>query len=418
MRLWMAGVMFGLCGLSCDDSSPKGPPRSVPMPGGNGGAAAGGAGGGAGGAPMEPEAPEPGTLTFLESLSDQVITPLYSTLQTDATALKAALDGWLAAPDDAAALEAAQAAYQTFMDGWQRADVIQVGPAAAGSRPGGMRLRERIYSWPQVNPCRVDQEVGKGTTEAEDLGATRLVNVFGLDALEYLLFHAGDRNQCPLQVPPNSDGAWSDIGADGLPKARATYAVAVGAQIVRDVSTLNAEWATYKTQLISAGDGSTLYASRQEAYNDVFAGIFYLDLMVKDAKIGDVVGITAGCAAERCPENAESAWLGRDARNILENLRGAEAVLFGADAEGSRGFVGLLEDRGADDLVADMRAAMDGALAAVEALQTPFSELATTDPAQLESAYADIKVLTDLLKTQFVTTLNLSVPAEGSSDTD
>ncbi|MGK0358467.1 MAG: hypothetical protein ACI9U2_000756, partial [Bradymonadia bacterium] len=53
-----------------------------------------------------------------------------------------------------------------------------------------------------------------------------------------------------------------------------------------------------------------------------------------------------------------------------------------------------------------------------EGLQTPFSELAVSDAAELEEGYAAIKEVTNLLKTQFVTTLNLSVPQEGASDND
>ncbi|MGK0362136.1 MAG: putative lipoprotein, partial [Bradymonadia bacterium] len=332
MRSWMSCTFFGLIGLcglaSCDDDSgATGPPRTVPT---------------------EPEAAEPsqpGTTTFLESLAEQVISPLYAKLQTDMTALKAALDDWLGSPGDVEVLDAARAAYQTAMDSWQRAEVMQIGPASTG-RTGSLRLRDPIYSWPQVNACRVDQEVAKGTSEGVNLAETRLVNVYGFDALEYLLFYSDERNQCPPQVPPNSDGAWNGMDADGVQAARATYAVAVGGQLVRDIDALSAEWTSYKTELITAGNGSTLYASRQDAYNDVFAAIFYLDIMVKDAKVGDVVGITAGCAEDRCPENAESEWLGRDGRNVLENLRGAELVLFGTGADDSKGFVVLLEDRG------------------------------------------------------------------------
>ena len=36
----------------------------------------------------------------------------------------------------------------------------QLGPAASALTTGGEGLRDEVYSWPTVNPCRVDQETG------------------------------------------------------------------------------------------------------------------------------------------------------------------------------------------------------------------------------------------------------------------
>ena len=42
----------------------------------------------------------------------------------------------------------------------------------------------------------------------------------------------------------------------------------------------------------------------------------------------------------------------------------------------------------------------------------------TGAPDAVKAAHASVKRLTDLLKSQFVTTLNLSVPQEGAADND
>lgn len=378
-------VAVSACGLmSCDDGASMGPPV----------------------APAGAEAQ-----AFLESLDRDLITPTYASLSASTAALAQSTAAWRDAPADAMARAAAQADWQIAMDAWQRAEVLQIGPASRDG-VGSAGLRDELYSWPQHNPCRVDQEVAKGAMDGPGFSDGRLVNAYGLDALEYLLFVEDAANQCPPQVPPNSDNAWSQMGPDEVAVRRARYAAAVGAQVHRDAQRLKAGWDAFSTDL------STAWPSGQAALNAVFAALFYLDLMAKDAKIGDVAGITAGCATDACPENVESRWSGRDARNLQANLRAAEAVLFGADAPGAVGFTALLDARGAAALTQELRAALDAAIAAVEGLDAPFSELAMTRADDLRAAYTALKAVTDLLKTQFVTTLNLSVPDEGAADND
>lgn len=400
MQRWILAALLA-CSGACDDT-PSGPPSAV-VPDAS--------------PPAEPE-PEPPAAQrdFLVSVNQDLIAPTYAAMRSASAGLRVTIDAWSGAPTDPAAKDAARAAWQTAMDVWQRAEVLQIGPAAR-NRPGAGRIREEIYSWPQVNPCRIDQELARGDFEAEGFAASHFVYSYGLDALEYLLY-APAANDCPAAAPPNSDGAWAALGTAGVEGRRAAFAVLVADQIGADVDRLATAWAGFGADLERAGDGSTHYASRLAAYNDVFAALFYVDLFTKDAKLGDVAGITAGCPADACPENAESRWAGREGANLLANLVAAEALLFGADIDGATGFAHLLEARGAAALVADLRSAVDGAKAAVAALDGPLATLVTTQPAAVQAAYDAVKRLTDLLKTQLVTTLNLSVPDEGATDND
>lgn len=409
MRPWILAGLLTLGG-ACDDA-PSGPPRSVRMD--------------AGLDPqpeaqpvVEPEAEPPvAQRDFLTSFNADLVTPTYAAMRSATIELKAAADAWATAPTDGAAKDAARAAWQAAMDVWQRAEVLQIGPASVG-RPGSERIRDEIYSWPQENPCRIDQELAQGGFAADGFAAAHFVYSYGLDALEYVL-HAPPGNACPAAAPPNSNGAWEALGADGVEGRRAEYAAIVAGQLVLDVARLSDAWAPFGADLARAGDGSTHYDSRLAAYNDIFVALFYLDLVAKDAKIGDVAGITAGCAAEICPENAESPWAGREGANLAQNLLAAEGILFGAPGvDGATGFSQLLEARGATALVTDLRAALDDAKAAVAALDAPFRQLVIDHPGDLQAAYDAIQRLIDLLRTQFATTLNLNVPAEGPSDND
>lgn len=384
MRHLILAAVSALSLMSCDDGESMGPPA----------------------APAGAE-----TRAFLESLDRDLITPTYGALQTATAALLQSTAAWRDDPTDAAARAAAQADWQAAMDAWQIAEVLQIGPASRDG-VGSAGLRDELYSWPQHNPCRVDQEVAQGAADEPGFADSRLVNAYGLDALEYLLFFDEAANQCPPQVPPNSDNAWSQMGADEVARRRAQYAAAVAAQVHRDAQRLATDWDAFSVDLTAA------WPSGPAALNAVFAALFYLELMSKDAKIGDVAGITAGCTTDACPENAESRWSGRDARNLRANLQAAKAVLFGADTAESVGFTALLDARGAAQLTADLRVTLDAAIVSIDSLDGPFSELALTRGDDLRAAYTALKALTDLLKTQFVTTLNLSVPDEGAADND
>ena len=115
--------------------------------------------------------------------------------------------------------------------------------------------RDRIYSWPLTNPCRVDQETGRQAYAADGWADAALVNVLGLDALEHLLF-AGPDNVCPGQVDINEDGLWDALGEEGVRQARAEYAVVLTGALVADLEAQQAAWEAFGPKLAAAGDGS------------------------------------------------------------------------------------------------------------------------------------------------------------------
>src|SRR5690606_29393153 len=106
-------------------------------------------------------------------------------------------------------------AWREAMVLWQRAELTQLGPTGLmGSVLAGEDLRDEIYSWPLVNPCRIDQELVAKSYEDTDQLASALINLRGLDALEYLLFHDGPGNACAATVSINKDGSWDAIAPE------------------------------------------------------------------------------------------------------------------------------------------------------------------------------------------------------------
>ena len=73
---------------------------------------------------------------------------------------------------------------------------------------------------------------------------------------------------------------------------------------------------------------------------------------------------------------------------------------------------------GASDLALSMSAATAAAQAAVEALDPPLEQAMYVDPSRVRALHTAIKAITDPLKTELVTVLNLDLPKAAEGDND
>lgn len=361
------------------------------------------------------------TAALLSGVGPEVVVPALAVFESDVEVLGEAVDAWQAAlvagGDGLAERGVAQDAWVIAMASWQRLELMQIGPAGSSlSAIGGQDLRDEIYSWPTTNPCRVDQETVAGGYAAPGFHEQGLVNTYGLDALETLLF-SGPDNACPNQVDINSTGSWAALGEDGVAKARAAYAVAVVAGVVDTASRLSDAWdpsgGDFSGKLALTTAGSP-YASEQEALNAVFDGLFYLETGTKDGKLAVPLGLQ-DCADESCPEAVELWASGTSLAAIEGNLLGFDA-LFSGGADG--GFEACLEAAGHGDLAVEIRTKTDAALARVQGLEDPLSVLVVESPDEVRALHDDVKAVADLLKGDLATVMVLEVPAEAAGDND
>ncbi len=357
---------------------------------------------------------------ILTGIANDVYLPALETFLEKAEALEEATAKYAASltEDDRAA---AQAAWTNAMSTWQMIEVMQVGPLAPMAL-GGDDLRDKIYSWPLTNPCRVDMVLVEG--RHQDLAALRaaLVNEKGLDALEYLIFVEGTTNDCPATNVINSEGSWDALGPSAVTQGRADYAAAASQLLVEDAraarDAFSADGGNFVAELIDAGSGSTRYSSSQDAFNDVSGALLYVDTETKDMKVAVPAGLM-GCTDEVCPDDVESPFSFTSKDHIAQNLAGLELVYFGGPPDGADpGFDDLLVNLGQEELAAEVATRIDEAQAAVAAIKGTLTEALATDPQQVRDAFEAIKRLTDLLKTQFSSVLALETPDHGASDTD
>lgn len=370
--------------------------------------------------------PDPGAALQREVLGEfdrSVARPALAQFVTDAAALQLAVAAWSSAPasSEAAALDEAKRRFETTFLSWQRVELLEVGPIGSATRvTAGQSLRDDVYTWPTANLCRVDTNLVTAPDPTDATLDAALVTERGLLVLEHLLWPKGDTNECPPTATINTDGSWTALAmTPALGQRRKTMAAAVARHLERSAGRVRDAWATFGDSLAKAGETGSPWRTPNDAVNDLFAGLFYVDRVVKDFKLGGPAGLTAACPMP-CPEQAESQRAQLSTKALVVNLEMARTVFTGSadPASTAKGFDDLLVDRGATSLSEELLQKLDAATAGAKQLSAPIPELATTQLTALQAEHAALKAFTDVLRTQFVTTLSLTVPREGAGDND
>jgi predicted lipoprotein len=284
-------------------------------------------------------------------------------------------------------------------------------------------LRDEIYSWPSVNPCRVDQETVSEDYADAGFFDQELVNTRGLDALEYLLFDTGTDNACAPTIDINTDGSWTAlINSGNLLARRTSYAALAAEDVSKHAIQLRDAWeptgGDFAGQLARAGQSGSPFGTAQDAVNEVFAGLFYLELDVKDEKMAPPAGISPDCSGEVCPNLSESIYADASKEHLLRNLVAGQQIFHGGSGTSGVGFDDFLRALDASGLATQMTADFAAAIAGTEAIPGTFITALNTDPDSVRAAYEAVKKITDELKSQFATVLNLKIPQEGAGDND
>jgi predicted lipoprotein len=367
--------------------------------------------------PPEPDFSKPGLLTALADCA----TASYGEFQGLAQQFSEAT-AELVSDDTAAKQTAAENAWRAAMASWQRAEPFRFGPAARSMDPGGQNLRDQIYIFNLVNNCMVDQRiVDQGYNSISSVGASAR----GLSGAEYLLFYTGSSNSCVPEAAINANGAWAALSASELRARRIDYAQRVGQDLVSRATTLVNAWhpeqGNFYEQFTRAGAGSTVFASNQDAFNAASDGLFYIEKELKDWKLGTPLGYVPDCpsAPNTCPNAVESRHARVSTDNLRQNLLGFRRAFQGCGLDfWGLGFKDWLIEVGAEDLAEEMQDKLEAAQASVDALSPPLEEAIVTAPGNVAAVHASVKGLTDLLKTQFVTVLNLELPMGSEGDND
>lgn len=365
---------------------------------------------------------------MLANLGENIVLPTYRAFDAEVAGLSSSVGAYCAAlgtPDEAPRLEDARAAWRATMSQWQVAEMMLFGPAAMDANT----LRDRIYSWPVVSSCAVDQEVMLRYADPASYDiSSKLTNRRGLDALEYLLFAPSLATTCPPQIEP---AGWNELADADKLAARCGLAEDVVADLAQQSAAVLAAWepaqGNYLSELVEAGNAGSSISSAQEAINIVSDALFYIDSEVKDMKLGQPAGIVVNIcnvAQEPCFNELESPFARYSKDEVLSNLRGFEMVFLGHGpgqdpaAPEALGFDDFLLAAGADALASTMVADITQAIGATEAVPATFYDALTTDYASMVVAHTEVKDITDNMKSQFLTVLGLDLPDSAAGDND
>ena len=370
--------------------------------------------------------PEPeefdATNQVLENLADNIYLADLREAKTRVRTLVTACEENLAAIGTANAEAArvnAQAAWGDAIKGWQIVELQQVGPlGAVAVVGGGESIRDEIYSWPTRSGCRVDQRTATEAYSSGDFFQANLVDVYGLDAIEHLLFREGRENVCAPLASINSDGSWDALSDADISLRRARYALTAAAEVERQIDLVIARWTDgFRDSFVVKN--ANVFESPRGALNDAFAALFYVELQTKDRKLAVPAGLNAeGCPEGRCPQALELSTSRFSKEAIIENLRGARRVYFGGEGNDGMGFNALVSEAGRPELNESIDAAFAAALATATALGTPLEVSLEESTADTVALYESVKAVTDLLKSDLTTLLNLEVPQEAAGDND
>ena len=364
--------------------------------------------------------------SLLISTADGAVLPTYEAFVLAAESLEDAALAWSveleAGAEGSAARDEARTAWRVGMLAWQRAEAMLLGPAGApGNVVGGLGLRDEIYSWPTVNPCLVDQELVAEQWDEPDYFAANLVNVYGLDALEHLLFVVGPDNACPVQVPINQEGTWDALGESEVDRRRAAFAAVLASGVAGRAHELVEAWspegADFRGTLAAAGEDGSAFVDLTQAMDELFAALFYLDLDLKDRKLAQPLGLL-DCSTPTCPEALESPLADHALPNMRANLEGGRLLYRGGDDEEDVGLDDFVVYVGEPEIDQAIEDAFAASLAAIDAVPNSATTQLAEDPAPLLALHGELQVLTDLIESDLATLLLLQVPQEAADDND
>jgi predicted lipoprotein len=336
---------------------------------------------------------------LLTHTGPNVVEPALMIFAEQARLLHEAVQVWRSEQDETS-LETAQQQWRTTMLSWQYLETMQFGPAASVYHSvNGMDFRDEIYSWPMVNACRIDVEVVEAEWNNEEYFTNNLVNIYGMDAIEYLLFSDSPDNFCPDQIAINKDGSWDALGERGLARNRADMASTLAGHVVDVSRTLYEEWASEYSATL-AERAQTIEA--EDDLDEMFGALYYLRQYTLKVKLCQPLGLSS-CAADRY--GAEHAYSGLPLAAIHMNLVGTRALFTG---QFGPGLDDLLVWADQEDLLDTFLSEMDEAIEAAAALKAV--EAVQPGDERMVSLHKDVEDVINLLFGDIATVLMVEVP--------
>ncbi len=395
-------------------------------------------GGSSGGDSSDAIAPVPSPENFdyfsmFINLVDVVILPNYETLSASASNLSDAngpLANYCAAigsSEETTALGDARAAWLAAMSDFQLTEAHQIGPILKDA--GALRSRLITPEDSNFSTCGIDQSTL--LSRKPDFGIeTRLANQKGLSALEYLLFNEQLDHTCPAQIPETQN--WNERTEQQRRLFRCEHAMLLAQDIASAATAVERAWQVdgdnYRAEFAYPDNAEAIISLLSEA-------LFYVEISLKDVKLGPVIGLHNRCSRVACPDNVESPYSQTSLHNIADNLQSFRDLFTGREG---LSFDDIIRSEGVAEVSQRIVQQVDDALALLDAAPASLSAQAQSqlalndDTACINSAanpdadqtahacalHGLVKRITDSMRTDFITVVNLDLPERAQSDND
>ncbi|MFL2528121.1 MAG: imelysin family protein [Candidatus Azotimanducaceae bacterium] len=373
------------------------------------------------------------TMLLLNNLATNIFIPNYTSLVTSAgefSSESGALETYcssIGTAEEATALADAQSTWQSVMADVQATELHAVGPAIAN----GEILRKRMISFSDgaLSTCGID-EIAVLASEADFNINSRASNQLGMGAAGYLLFNEDLNHSCSALVPTTAN--WNALSNNERKAARCEAAKVIVTDVKNAAEQIASAWDA------SGGNFIAEYSAEGTSgqyLQDTTDALFYIEMGGKDKKLNIPLGLRT-CTNNSCPESVESKY----SKNSLQNIK-SNALAFLEIFEGGtgRGFDDVISEAGFPEVNQSMQTAVADIISAIDTIDTPLYEQAlsintsskatactnaSSNPGTMDldlpacTLAGLMKRVTDIMKLEFVTIVNINLPSGVQSDTD
>jgi predicted lipoprotein len=370
----------------------------------------------------------------MTNLADNIFIPNYKSTAEEAVSF-ASGEGKLSDycdaidnSDESVGLADAKLAWLDLMERVQKTEMHIVGPAERN----GSALQSRINSYPlgSLATCALDQAVVLSNNDENFSVSSRALNQRGMGAIEYLLFDDDLNHSCSSQALAADD--WSNLSDSERKTQRCNYAVKLANDVADASQAIYDRWilgeSPYRTEFLSE-------SSLGDNFQLVTDALFYLETFTKSQKLAIPLGINPKCSAMTCPDLVESPFSQSSLRNIKTNTQeflrifnGGSSVGFDdlIDNEGYASIANRFKTQSKDviDFIDTINVLLTDQIASIQSIDDETtctnSEANPDDDSALDacSLAGLLKKITDDLKIEFVSIVNVPVPGRVQSDND
>ncbi|NVB38158.1 imelysin family protein [Pseudenhygromyxa sp. WMMC2535] len=313
----------------------------------------------------------------------------------DAAALREASASFCAAPSSAG-LDAVQDAWWTLRGPWDRLMVLRLGPIVDSG------YDSLVDFWP-ARPNSVEGGVESGVSTLDELEVLGVASK-GLPGFEYMVWDPEAGDEAVLAAYTDAD-----TGAQ-----RCAYLELLAADLEHQLESLQGELDPYFDELYAAGSSErypTVALAIDELLNGAIAGLHD----IRERSLSKPAGFATGDAPQY--DLVQSRFSDRSREDLLDTLEGFRRFYLGAEAEGddaqaaAEGGLGfsVLVSQKSEDIDAEVRAQIDRAIAACEAIPEPLRESLDTDLELIETAWTEVRALVELLTADVAGLLGVTV---------